>query len=472
MLREALKQAGVEESSRVLQMATPQWVPPHLLPPPDPSAGAAPCCRLPLCELWCKACCSVSPEESRLSYVQWSSPTCLDPRHQVDAWTFQRASKRRFRHSMCVLFALSTAIAAVSVSVGAGARRMREGPPLAAGEGVDAPAAAAADGKRTRADAAVDDGGAGMEQSSRKAAKHGRAAAAAATDSTGGAEAGKRPRRGGGRAPLPELRAWAAPATAAAMVEEVVAWVGARACGPAACTTRRQYAALYLHSGRNTKPHSSVVPRDITFCCSCPRRSAVRRVCACCAAGRGFHGRAAFNVEHAWPCVRWRKRECPCCLLRIQRLTAVDTARSAEYMPPAQHAWATCVGQAAHGHRYASRTRAVGVGSGVRAQPPDAAAVVIFLAIPGAGKGALCAALADMLPAEHYAVQHIESDAQAGRRSTFWPAVAAQAVTHRGDGRATVVLADKNAIDSPPGVCPPRLNSAVKLHSGVQEEPL
>lgn len=39
---------------------------------------------------------------------------------------------------------------------------------------------------------------------------------------------GKQRRRSGGeRAPLPELRAWAGPAAAAAMVDEIVAWAGA-----------------------------------------------------------------------------------------------------------------------------------------------------------------------------------------------------------------------------------------------------
>lgn len=104
---------------------------------------------------------------------------------------------------------------------------------------------------------------------------------------------------------------------------------------------------------------------------------------------------------------------------------------------------------------------AVAAGSGVRSQPADPTAVVVFLGIPGAGKGTLCAALADMLPAEHYAVRHIESDAQASCRSAFWPGVAQQAVTHRGDGRATVVLADKNAVDSPLGAFAPRFCSAV-----------
>ena len=95
----------------------------------------------------------------------------------------------------------------------------------------------------------------------------------------------------------------------------------------------------------------------------------------------------------------------------------------------------------------------------MRARERDAAAVVLFIGIPGIGKGTLCAALADALPQEHYHLQHLESDALKaaggrGRGPSFWPAVAQAAVTHRGDGRATVVLADKNAIDSPAGAVP------------------
>eukprot|EP00892_Ulva_mutabilis_P010846 jgi/Ulvmu1/8133/UM040_0029.1 len=95
-------------------------------------------------------------------------------------------------------------------------------------------------------------------------------------------------------------------------------------------------------------------------------------------------------------------------------------------------------------------------GNGAPERVRDPAVVVVFIGIPGIGKGMLCAELLRALPEDRFKVVHQESDAMKaaggrGRGPPFWPAVAQAAVSHRGDGRATVVLADKNAVDSPAG---------------------
>lgn len=43
-LQEFLHETGAEEGSRVLQVDTPQWAPPHLLARPDPPSGTSPQC--------------------------------------------------------------------------------------------------------------------------------------------------------------------------------------------------------------------------------------------------------------------------------------------------------------------------------------------------------------------------------------------------------------------------------------------
>eukprot|EP00892_Ulva_mutabilis_P003737 jgi/Ulvmu1/1735/UM117_0012.1 len=82
----------------------------------------------------------------------------------------------------------------------------------------------------------------------------------------------------------------------------------------------------------------------------------------------------------------------------------------------------------------------------------DPCLVVTFVSTPGLGKTAICEALRQRLDPARYHVVHHHSDAlPLPQRKRFWPFVNSIALTRRGDGRATVVLADKNLLDSPAG---------------------
>lgn len=103
-------------------------------------------------------------------------------------------------------------------------------------------------------------------------------------------------------------------------------------------------------------------------------------------------------------------------------------------------------------------------GQGVEAVPFDPALVLVFVTIPGVGKTFLCEKLMQSLDRSVFEVVHCHGDAMAtgpshSKPRHFWPAVAKAAATRRADGRSTIVLADKNLIDSPTGglplcVCP------------------
>lgn len=82
----------------------------------------------------------------------------------------------------------------------------------------------------------------------------------------------------------------------------------------------------------------------------------------------------------------------------------------------------------------------------------DPCLVVAFVSTPGLGKTSICEALQQHLDPAQYHVVHHHSDALAmPQRKRFWPYVNTLALTRRGDGRATLVLADKNLLDSPAG---------------------
>lgn len=85
--------------------------------------------------------------------------------------------------------------------------------------------------------------------------------------------------------------------------------------------------------------------------------------------------------------------------------------------------------------------------------PPsaDPAVIVTFAGTPGLGKTALCTELEQRLAAQHVVV-HLHSDVlgPTGRKG-YWDKAAAISVTRRGDGKATIVLADKNLVDNPRG---------------------
>lgn len=89
--------------------------------------------------------------------------------------------------------------------------------------------------------------------------------------------------------------------------------------------------------------------------------------------------------------------------------------------------------------------------------PPanDPCLVVVFVSTPGLGKTSICEALQNILDPARYHVVHHHSDAQSmPKRKRFWPRINSLALTQRGDGRATIVLADKNLLDSPQGGIP------------------
>jgi hypothetical protein len=93
---------------------------------------------------------------------------------------------------------------------------------------------------------------------------------------------------------------------------------------------------------------------------------------------------------------------------------------------------------------------AVHAGTGVAPPPPDPAVVVTFAGTPGLGKTELCTQLHKRLAARHVVVHH-HSDALQISARKYWSQAASLSVTHRGDGKATVVLADKNLVDNPRG---------------------
>jgi MoxR-like ATPase len=82
--------------------------------------------------------------------------------------------------------------------------------------------------------------------------------------------------------------------------------------------------------------------------------------------------------------------------------------------------------------------------------PRDPAVIVTFAGIPGLGKTELCKRLHERLAARHVVVHH-HSDALGVPARKYWEQVVSLSVTHRGDGKATVVLADKNLVDNPRG---------------------
>lgn len=105
-------------------------------------------------------------------------------------------------------------------------------------------------------------------------------------------------------------------------------------------------------------------------------------------------------------------------------------------------------------------------GQGVEPAPFDPAIVVVFVTIPGVGKTYLCQKLLETLDRNAFEVVHCHGDAMtageapsSGARrkgGNYWTVVADAVATRRGDGRTTLVLADKNLIDSPLGIpsCP------------------
>lgn len=111
--------------------------------------------------------------------------------------------------------------------------------------------------------------------------------------------------------------------------------------------------------------------------------------------------------------------------------------------------------------------RNVAAGEGVELALFDRAIIVVFVTIPGVGKTFLCEKLLETLDRKVFEVLHCHGDAMAagaavegssGRAARtvkkgggYWAAVADAAATRRGDGRTTIVLADKNLIDSPLG---------------------
>ena len=85
---------------------------------------------------------------------------------------------------------------------------------------------------------------------------------------------------------------------------------------------------------------------------------------------------------------------------------------------------------------------------------PDPAVIVMFAGTPGLGKTAICAELRRRLGARHDVVHH-HSDALApSARKGYWGKAATASVTRHGGARGTVVLADKNLVDNPPGAHP------------------
>jgi hypothetical protein len=97
---------------------------------------------------------------------------------------------------------------------------------------------------------------------------------------------------------------------------------------------------------------------------------------------------------------------------------------------------------------------AASAGEGVPEPARDPALIVAFVTTPGTGKSAICAELARRLARrkKRYTVVHHQSDAlgAAGRKG-YWDAVGRLSVTRRNDGKPTIVLADKNLVDNPPG---------------------
>lgn len=98
-------------------------------------------------------------------------------------------------------------------------------------------------------------------------------------------------------------------------------------------------------------------------------------------------------------------------------------------------------------------------GQGVEPVPFDPAIVLVFVSIPGVGKTFLCEKLMQSLDHGLFEVVHCHGDAMATSARNFWSAVAKAAATRRADGRTTLVLADKNLIDSPTGILPLSMNA-------------
>lgn len=97
--------------------------------------------------------------------------------------------------------------------------------------------------------------------------------------------------------------------------------------------------------------------------------------------------------------------------------------------------------------------------------PFDRAIIVVFITIPGVGKTVICQKLLETVDRNVFEVLHCHGDAMAAgaaveggaARAThktggnYWAAVAHAAATRRSDRRVTLVLADKNLVDSPLG---------------------